>query len=348
MIETGKISATHDLKFDGINIDISINSFNNLGFELGDSVNIYFSSGLILYDVPYYDGYYPSDNNFVLCGYSSYSSPCLAYEGSGAWQECKLAGSNNKVEVKLNSKHKFKYIQDTFKQYHPSNRDYYKTEESFANFRVLKAKNLKDNFIYRGASPICNDFGFMTSVNELLAENDIKYILNLSDTKEELDRMIDGCRNCYVYDLYLKNKIYPLDLSAFPRELSYARKLVDGLKKMIKNNGPVYIHCMEGKDRTGFLCILLLALTGASIADFETDYMETYANFYYIDKNNTPEKYKLIRDHYFTKRLMNQLCNSREIVNFDNFNYLNEAIRYLKYGGMKDEEVSALINYLRK
>lgn len=33
---------------------------------------------------------------------------------------------------------------------------------------------------------------------------------------------------------------------------------------MMNSQGPVYIHCTEGKERTGFVCVLLEALAGAS------------------------------------------------------------------------------------
>ena len=347
MTNTGIITVRHDLKFNGVYIGLSIKEFNDLGFELGDSLDIYFSNGVIINNVPYYDGYYPSENNFVLCAYSSYPSPCLAFEGSGAWQKCNLKDDDT-TEIKLNEKQKFKFIQDTFKQSHPADRSYYVSDEAFSNFRVLKAKNLKENFIYRGGSPICNDFGFLTTVNKLLEEKHINCILNLSDTKDELERMISSCKDYYVYKIYKQNRILPLDLSAFPNELSYAQKIVKGLKEVIQMDGPIYLHCMEGKDRTGFLCILFLALGGGTINEFEEDYMKTYDNFYFINDKDTPEKYKLLRDHYFIDRLMNQLCLTNNLKDFSNIDFYQKAIEYLKFGGMKENEIEELIRFICK
>ena len=48
MFSTGKIKAIHDKKFDGIYIGISIKDFNKLGYEFGDSVDLYFSNGFIV------------------------------------------------------------------------------------------------------------------------------------------------------------------------------------------------------------------------------------------------------------------------------------------------------------
>ena len=47
---------------------------------------------------------------------------------------------------------------------------------------------------------------------------------------------------------------------------------------MTGQEGPCYIHCTEGKDRTGFVCLLLEALCGANYGELRDDYMTTYAN----------------------------------------------------------------------
>ena len=345
MIKTGQIKAIHDTKFDGIYIGISINEFNNLGFEFGDSVDLYFSNSFVVKDCPYYDGYYIKNNEYDLCGYSSYAMPCLSLQGINLWKYSKLS-ENDTVEVILNTKYKYKSIQDAFKQFHPSNKDYYVSDVAFANFRELKSKNIKKNFIFRGGSPICNDFGFMHTVNELMKQYNIQYVINLSETKEQLKDMVLSSKEDYITNLYNKNKIIPLDISAFPRELKYAQKLVKGLNEMIINDGPVYIHCMEGKDRTGFLCVLLLALTDGTYDDFLKDYMETYKNFYYVDEINTPDKYKAIKDLYFDYRMMNDLCDGENIQDLSKYCFKDEAIKYLKYGGMSDFNIQKLIKYI--
>ena len=48
----------HEQEFGGVYIRITIDDFNRLGFEYGDSVNVKFSNGYELNDIPYYNGYY--------------------------------------------------------------------------------------------------------------------------------------------------------------------------------------------------------------------------------------------------------------------------------------------------
>ena len=53
-ITTGEIEAIYEPKFGGSYLDIAIDEFNNLGFEYGDSVDVTFSNGYKLSDIPYY------------------------------------------------------------------------------------------------------------------------------------------------------------------------------------------------------------------------------------------------------------------------------------------------------
>ena len=57
-IELKDQAISHETKFGGIYINITIADFNKLGFTFGDSVYIKFSNGYELLDLPYYTGYY--------------------------------------------------------------------------------------------------------------------------------------------------------------------------------------------------------------------------------------------------------------------------------------------------
>ena len=57
---------------------------------------------------------------------------------------------------------------------------------------------------------------------------------------------------------------------------------------------PYLVHCLEGKDRTGFAIMVLKALMGWSATQITDDYMQTYANYYGIEPGT--EKYDLIEE----------------------------------------------------
>ena len=63
---------THETKFGGVYFDITIEDFNALGFAFGDSVDVAFSNGKTLNDLPYYNGYYVDMGEPLLVGYPGY------------------------------------------------------------------------------------------------------------------------------------------------------------------------------------------------------------------------------------------------------------------------------------
>lgn len=66
-LELLNCSLEHETEFGGIYVHDTINSFNDLGFKYGDSVNIKFSNGKELNDIPYYNGYYTKKWRNIAC-----------------------------------------------------------------------------------------------------------------------------------------------------------------------------------------------------------------------------------------------------------------------------------------
>lgn len=347
MLKTGPLKVIHETKFNSIYAQITNKDFTALGFSLGDSLDVYFSNGFTILDIPYYDGFYTKTGEYLVSGYPSYPYVSIGINNKPIWPVSGCKDEGDTVEICLHEKGKYLARQEAFSQKHPPVRDYYISDEAFANFRPVNAKNLKKDFLIRGGSTICNDFGFMKTADDLIAKHNVQYILNLSETREELDNIMANIHDYYTNILYEKNAISCLDLSANPRDQKYAIKLCNGFKEMMAyNKGPVYYHCVEGKDRTGFVSILLMALGGGSLDDFEKDYMMTYSNFYYVDKEKTPEKYKLIYDLYFITNVMNFLCGTEDETDFSNYDYYQCATDYLRFGGMSEEEIKQFIEYI--
>ena len=63
----------HEEEFGGVYIDLTTDEFNALGFAYGDSVDIVFSNGFQLLDIPYYNGYYTPNGEPLLIAYPGYS-----------------------------------------------------------------------------------------------------------------------------------------------------------------------------------------------------------------------------------------------------------------------------------
>ena len=108
---------------------------------------------------------------------------------------------------------------------------------------------------------------------------------------------------------------------------------------MIKNEGPYLIHCTEGKDRAGFMGVLLGALMDADKEAIVEDYMQSYVNYYGVEKGT--EKYNIIAED--VTEMLKVMTGGKDPVNAD----LSEAAEnYLMNGGMTKEQVNSLKNQL--
>ena len=94
-------------------------------------------------------------------------------------------------------------------------------------------------------------------------------------------------------------------------------------------------------DRTGFVCMLLEALSGATAPEMEQDYMITYANYYGVTKESDPEKYDTIVDVKFSD-MLDWLGILSENSGGSADDYREGAKQYLLDAGMTAREVDDL------
>lgn len=339
-----------DPSFGGVYIKITIDDFNKLGFAYGDSVDISFSNGYELKDVPYYNGYYVNVGDPVLVAYPGYPYIEAAVSfGDPLWDTAGLT-ENDTATVTLNKAGVYLNIQEAFDITYTDNRADYSSDVVFANFRACTGGSLKSNVLYRSASPIDNEHNRVPYVETLMAQAGMAYVLNLSDNAEEADAFVaedtkDGIDVSYFNKLRDAGCTGFLDLSANYPSASYAKTLVAGLVEMSQHDGPYLVHCVEGKDRTGFVCLLLEALCGATYDEMQADYMTTFDNYYGITKQSDPSKYDAISDLNFDG-MLRVLANADENADLTAIDYTGHARDYLRMGGMTDEQIDALVKKL--
>ena len=110
---------------------------------------------------------------------------------------------------------------------------------------------------------------------------------------------------------------------------------------MTAKEGPYLVHCTEGKDRTGFVCMLIEALAGADYNSIVDDYMITYDNYYEINEVKDPMRYEVIRDNVLSDMISAMIGDdSVDAATADLSVY---AAEYLKSGGMTDEEIALFL-----
>lgn len=291
------LAIMHEEEFGGVYLGLTIEEFNSLGYAYGDSVTVRFSNGYELPGIPYYNGYYAQNGDALLVAYPGYPyiKACIQ-TGDDLWVMAGLKEGDT-AEASLAVRGEYLDIQTAWDIHYEDDRTLFASDSVFANFRSITAGDIQENYLYRSASPCDNQHNRAPFADGLIAEAGVKYIVDLADNEAK----IQGCLNDpafsspYFRSLYEAGEVCPVSLNANFGSDEFGRKLVFGLKTMTDHPGPYLIHCLEGKDRTGFVCMLLEALCGASYQEIVDDYMISYDNYYQISKENDPGRYEVIR-----------------------------------------------------
>lgn len=341
-------TVSEDTKYGAATISLSQEAFEAEGFTLGDSCDISFSNGYELSDVPYYNGYYVKNGEPVLVAYPGFSNISITYNNLGIWEQAGLKDGDT-ITITLAEAGKYAPVQEVLGQQYSFNRTDYTSDEEFCNFRALSGGSLKADFLYRGASPVDNSRNRAPYTDGLLEKTGIQFVVDLADSESDMEGYIasDDFASEYTRNLYENGQDALLSMGSSYSSDVYKQKVAEGMKQLMAAEGPAYIHCMEGKDRTGFVCFLIEALCGATYEEMRDDYMMTYQNYYHVTAEGTPEKYEAIRELYFDA-FAAYLHGTEDLVTLQGADYSEDAANYLMAGGMSAEEVEELRDFLTK
>ena len=347
----------HEMEYGGVYIKIAIDDFNALGFSFGDSIDLTFDNGRKLEDIPYYNGYYVDAGEPLLIGYPGYEyiKATINY-GQDLWDEFSLKvpanveglwkkavlEEHNTATITLHEKGKYLPIQEASDIHYFDERERYDSDAMFANFRSMNLGKLKRDVIYRSASPCDNQHNRAPYVDALIKEAGVKTILDLADNEVKIEKYIarDDFASPYFLSLYDSDQVIPIALNMNYLSDDFGMKIVQGFNLMAEKEGPYLIHCTEGKDRTGFVAMLIEALAKASYEEIEADYMKTYANYYRIDKSNDKEKYQIILERNLDGMIAFMVNDAG--IDFKNCDLSIYAENYLQRCGMSEEQIQAL------
>ncbi len=291
----------HETEFGGIRIVPTRSGLFDAGFALGDAVDIRLDSGLVLTNVPIFDGYYLHVNDPVLV--------CLGEAvtlqrnfGDDVFVEAGYPESAiATLEITLREPGAFLGTQLGLSLAYSDDRSRYPSDAVFANFRAMAGGRLPANLLFRGASPCDNRHNRAPYVDRFLEANAIRCVIDLADAPDRIVayRALESLDAPFWKALVDRGAVHPHPIKANFMTADYRAGIADALRTILAHDGPYYIHCQEGKDRTGFLCIILEALAGASLDEIERDYMATFANYYAAGAALAPDRYRRIRDIYF-------------------------------------------------
>ena len=350
----------HETEFGGVYIKMTIDEFNEVGFKYGDSVDVEFSNGYKLEDIPYYNGYYVDAGSPLLIAYPGYDYIKAAINyGDDLWERAGLqsdllqapktlwlaAGLEEKstATVTLREAGRYADVQEARDIHYSDDRTKFDSDVIFANFRNMKMGDIKENILYRSASPCDNQHSRAPYVDDLIEEAGVRCIMNLSDNETKLEKYIsaDDFDSPYFLSLYEEGKVLPLALNMNYLSDEFAAKIARGLTAMGETEGPYLVHCTEGKDRTGFVCMLIEALAGASYEEIVDDYMVTYDNYYKITEDSDPAKYTTIKEKNLDAMLKCVVNDTS--VDIETADLSVYARNYLLHAGMTDAQIDAFL-----
>ncbi len=258
-------SIEHETELGGAYLHITIHDFLDLGFQFGDSVLVEFSNGYILEDIPFYNGYYVPADEPLLIGYPGYPYIKVVFNSDEDLWDTAGLDENVTASVTMNEKGKYLAVMEERNLDQVTDRDAFDSDEIFANFRSLKGGRLKENYIYRGSSPIDNTYERAAYAEALMEEAGTLLIMNLSDSAESLLQHLAAAETPvdYYIRLYEEGRVLLPQLTISYSSPEMKKKTADLLRTMSTFEGPYFMHCALGKDRTGFISLLLEMLAGA-------------------------------------------------------------------------------------
>ncbi len=373
--------------FYGCDVNISIKDFIALGFEFGDACSVVLENDLYRYEfksVPFYNGYYTKTGVPLLCGYgyavkenrgddyqytrTDYPYLRFCFNNREMWNLLHLT-TDMKCTITLVDRGGFDYEQKLvgsltyskdFEDYEA--KDGASKEEVFANFRAVRSDAIKENVLFRSASPFDNANNRAPYVNDLAKANGIDYVLNLADSEKKIENYKENeiwPELDYARQLLDNDRVCLMAMSAAYEGAAYQSALARGLESALAHNATkILFHCTEGKDRTGFVGVVLESLCGASYKEMRDDYMITYDNYYNLTEESDKTAYDYIVELKFNDMIdylltFDPSLEAKEDGTYDLAavtpeNYAAAARNLLAKAGMSEENLQALIALLKK
>lgn len=321
-------------------LDVTTSEFADKGYNLGDIIQVRFNN--YESNMPFFDGYYSNPGEIMLRGTSAEDNIAICINYGDFSQETGIAIGDS-VEITMVEKAGMLPLQELCALTYSNNREDFTDDAMFANFRAVTSGRIGDNKLYRTASPINNKHGRASYANNLIESVNIATVMNLADSIDDIEQYFEeeDFDSEYYRTLYENGKVIALDMSSNFFTDSFATLVVDGLKFFAQNDVPYCVHCTEGKDRAGFMIMILSALMGAELQEIIDDYMLTFYNYYGIEKGKDPERYNAVLDN----NIIAMLCHVMNANSKDDLSQIDlefATTKYLLNAGMTENEIMTL------
>ena len=337
-------------KYGNIDLSLTKEEVFNAGYELGDMVTVKFLDQSL--DIPFCQNYSDVDSGTpAFLATASGENVSVAINMGNFAQfygiATKVTNEDNTYEWHFNEgveepvtftismKEKGGYLDEYIMRqlsYTNERADYPDlSDEQFANFRVVNTTGMGKHTLYRTTSPIDNSRGRAAYSDAAIKNARVSVVVNLSDTSEEITQF-EGYEGSY----YSTTKYVGLNMGVDFMAQEFKVKFAQGLKFMAENPGIYAVHCLEGKDRTGFTIAVMECLMGASYDEVVEDYMVTFSNYYGVEKGDP--RYDAIS----TSNIVKSLQTAFGVSDLKSANLAAEAEEYMKEIGLTADEIAAL------
>ncbi len=155
------------------------------------------------------------------------------------------------------------------------------------NFREITAGGIAPGVLYRSSSPIDPRQGERRFVADaLLRRTGIATVVNTADCRLRF-RSFSGYRDTYYARLDATDQV-ALNMGHSYASEAFLEDMGNGLDFISERPGPYLIHGTEGIERTGYLCMVLEALMGASKEELLADYLRSYEEYCRVEPYTAP------------------------------------------------------------
>ena len=325
-------------------LEITPEIFSEKGFDFGDTLDLAFSSGYALENVPYYNGFYVPLRTPVVVAYPHYEHPTVCFNCAN-FHRISGVDAGETVTITLHEKGAKKDVMDLRGVVYSNDPGDYTSRTQFANARELRTGRIGAGKLYRCASPFDHQMNRPEAVDEFLREHRIRATFSLSESVDTLKKRHAGMP-AYARGLYESGHVIPVGVGSDYFGAEFSQKVAAGLIRALEEPFPWAIHCLEGKDRTGFICLVLGSLMDASYDEMLADYMRTYDNYFGITEQSDPIRYHGFKSTFFDTYLkqLREMAEGEP----DEKNYRKGAEAYLKQGGMDESQIAQLRKLLEE
>lgn len=335
-------------KYGNIILDIDAELFRKAGFKEGDLAYVKVGDSLVV--APVGDAYSNVDNGKEVIVINDKEGGVVIAINMGNF--AKTYGAEKGTEISLSMMKKDGYLNEyeirSIDKYRTNHREDYASDEIFANFRPIVMGAIPEGLLYRTSSPVNPELGRAAYADALIAKHDVKTVMNMADSLEELESYFEdeNFNSPYYKSLFDDGHVVYLDMTVDFTSEDFNQKLKKGFEFLAEQPGPYAIHCNEGKDRAGFCAIVLEALMGGSIDEIKEDYMTSYENYYFVEKGS--EQYEKIAASNVMKSLK-MIANVETDEELQNVDLQARTKTYLKdVLGMDELTIQKLINQLSR